>query len=348
MKISPYSHLAALFEVSLTQAVADLKPERAFVAYRNRDNKNSEFPTPYATQNFDMARLFVDEDISTDLVRLTLREGQPQLIVDAISAPGLSNSTSVILSGLRSVLTVPLRLSNGLTVGLFYVDNRIVAGAFKKPHQDRLCEIAEETIAQLSATEQKMRDAPTDTISDDPLPEVKQAVLAAAERGSFTEGLARIEQWIRGRSESVELGLGYGVKGRILQRMGNLDAALEAVAVAVYILGNLAVGTQGEHYPIVLNNLAGLHVEKQNYHRAHGLFEAAEACWNRLCRNEEKHLGGLAGTQYNLGKMFQEMSDPRAGEWLNKALSTSERAFGADHPRVMKVRDALSTLGTQV
>lgn len=344
MKISPYSHLASLFEVSLTQAVNELKPERAFVAYRSRDNKSAEFPTPYATQKFDMARLFVDEDISTELVRITLREGQPQLIVDAISTPGLTNSTSVILSGLRSVLTVPLRLSNGLTVGLFYVDNRVVTGAFKEPHLERLSEIAAETMGHLSSIEQKMREAPTDIVLHDPFPDVRQAALSAAERGSFTEGLAKIEQWIRGRADSVDLGLGYGVKGRILQQMGNLDSALEAVAVAVYILGNLAVGTQGEHYPIVLNNLAGLHVEKENYHRAHGLFEAAEACWNRLCRNEQKHLGGLAGTQYNLGKMFQEMGDPRAVGWFEKALTTSEQAFGADHPRTLKVREALSAI----
>lgn len=343
MQFSDYTHLASLFEASLTEAVNELKPERAFVAYRTRGKKSEEHPTPYATQGFDMADLFVDEDISMELVRTTLVEGQSHLIVDAVRTPGLTNRTSVIISGLRSVLTVPLRLSNGLTVGMFYLDNRMVTGAFKAPHQERLKEIAAATVNHLSVTEQRMREAPTDIVVHDPFPRVRQAALSAAERGSFTEGLATIEQWMRGRPESVDLGLAYGVKGRILQQMGKLDSATDAVAVAVYILGNLAVGSN-EHYPVVLNNLAGLHVEQKNYKRAHGLFEAAQACWNRLCRIDPKHLGGLAGTQYNLGKLFRELRDPNAVQWLEKALDTSQRAFGPDHSRTLKVRQTLEEL----
>lgn len=345
MQFSPFSHLAGLFEVSLTEAVNQLKPERAFIAYRRRDQPVSEPPTAYATHGFEMAGLFVDEDISMELVRTTLHEGKPQLIVDAISTPGLTNRTSVIISGLRSVLTVPIRLSNGMSVGLYYLDNRVVTGAFKKPHEQRLSELVEDTLAHVSLVEQKMKDAPTEICLHEPLAEVKQQALMLAEKGHYTEGLARIEQWIRGREESVDLGLAYGVRGRILQQMGQPDSALESVAIAVYMLGNRTASANCEHYPLVLNNLAGLHVEQGNSRRAHGLFEAAEGVWNRLCRSDSRHLSGLAATQYNLGKLFLQMPDEKeAGRWFQKALDTSGRAFGPEHPRTTKIRKALEAL----
>ena len=166
MELSSFQHLAGLFEAGLTNAVEELKPERAFVAYRGRKAESQEFPKVYATHSFSMSGLYTDEDISTEVIRKTLREGKSQLIVDAISTPGLTNRTSVILSGLRSVLTVPLRLSNGMTLGLFYADNRVKAGAFKKDHQEILSLTAAELVKELPSVEAAMRHQPDTPIQE--------------------------------------------------------------------------------------------------------------------------------------------------------------------------------------
>lgn len=344
MESGSFQHLAGLFEAGLTEAVSALRPERAFVAYRSRKAETADFPTPYATHGFSMAGLYVSEDISTEVIRQTLREGKSQLIVDAISTPGLTNRTSVIISGLRSVLTVPLRHSNGLTVGLMYVDNRVKAGAFKKHHEELLSDKVAELMGDLSAVERRMYEARGEICTQAKLPEVRQKALALASQGKYTEALSQIEQWIRGREESEELGLAYGVKGRILQQMGQMTSAFEAVAVAVFLLGQAARGTN-EHYALVLNNLAGIHVALDNLHRAHGLFIASSSYWARLAKSDPKHFAGLAATQYNLGKFHQELeSEGEAKEWFEMALMSCREAYGDDHPKTQKILQSLESV----
>ncbi len=345
MQLTDFQHLAGLFEAGLTIAVGELNPERAFVAYRGRKSESADEPTPYATHGFSMAGLYVDEDISTEVIRQTLREGKSQLIMDAIRTPGLTNRTSVIISGLRSVLSVPMRHSNGLTLGLIYVDNRVKAGAFKQEHEAILTSVADDIVQSLSTVEQRMRDRSGEVTSQLSLSEVRQITLAAAERGEFTKGLSTVEQWIQGREESDELGLAYGVRGRILQQMGHLQSALESVAVAVYILGNGRSATNNENYALMLNNLAGIHVVLENFARAHGLFTASAAYWTKLANSDAKHFGGLAATQYNLGRLHQRSnSNETAVGWYEKALASSQQAFGYDHPRTLKIKQSLDSL----
>jgi len=343
MELCSYEHLAGLFEAGLTNAVSELKPERAFIAYRARKAELKDFPTPYASHGFALAGLYVDEDISTEVLRKTFQEGKSQLIIDAISTPGLTDRTSVVLSGLRSVLTVPLRHSNGLSLGLMYLDNRIKAGAFQPQHQALLTDLADRMVSEVSAVEARMRAKPSEVLSHEALADVRQKALSLSAKGNYTVGLSTIEQWICGRPEGEDLGLAYAVKGRILQTMGQMQGALEAVSVSVYLLGNLA-GGQNEHYPVALNNLAGLHVALGNLERANGLFIASASYWSRLTRSESRHLGGLAATQYNLGKLHQELKQATAArDWFEKALENSEQAFGADHPKTLKIRDCLES-----
>jgi tetratricopeptide (TPR) repeat protein len=288
-----------------------------------------------------MAGLYVNEDISTEVIRQTLREGKSQLIVDAISAPGLTNRNSVILSGLRSVLTVPLKHSNGLILGLLYADNRVKAGAFKRNHQELLRGVAQRLVAELPKVEARIKETPSYSPSTSDLEEVRQKALALAAKGSFTEGLSTVEQWIAGRPESHDLGIAYGVKGRILQQMGQMSPALESVAVAVYILGQRST-TNNEHYALMLNNLAGLHVALDNHHRAHGLLTASASYWARLANSDSRHYPGLTATQYNLGKLHQELGSPKdARLWFEQALASSRKAFGENHPKTAKIQSCL-------
>jgi hypothetical protein len=341
MELDSFDHLAALFEAGLTNAVSELKPERAFVAYRGRSTEHSEFPTPYATHGFSMAGLYVNEDISTKVISQTLREGKPQLIVDAVSTPGLTNRTSVIISGLRSILSVPLRHPSGLTLGLLYVDNRVKIGAFKKNHEEILTDTAQQLVERLGPVEQKMKAVGNEPSCHDPFEKIKSEALELTEEGRFTQALGTVESYIFGRHEGEELGLAYGVKSRVLQQMGQPLSALEAASVAVFLLGQTASG-RSEHYALMLNNLAGLHVEMGHLHRAHGLLTASEAYWTRLANHDERHAAGLCATQYNLGKLHVKMDQLDDGrKWFEQAMVVCGEAFGPEHPRTLKVNEAL-------
>lgn len=344
LDLSSFDHLAALFEAGLSNAVAEVKPERAFVAYRGRSGEHTEFPTPYATHGFSMAGLYVNEDISTKVIDQTLREGKSLLIVDAVSTPGLTNRTSVIISGLRSILTVPLRHPSGLTLGLLYVDNRVKIGAFKDTHREILTQTANQLVERLGPVEQRMKAAGREPSCHDPFEKVKSEALSLSEQGRFTQALGTIESYLFGRHEGEELGLAYGVKSRILQQMGQSHSALEAAAISVFLLGQAASG-RSEHYALMLNNLAGLHVEIGNLHRAHGLLTASEAYWTRLANHDNRHAPGLCATQYNLGKLHSEMGDQEeAKRWYDQALLNCRETFGPDHPRTQKIEETLKTL----
>jgi len=45
-----------------------------------------------------------------------------------------------------------------------------------------------------------------------------------------------------------------------------------------------------------------------------------------------------------LGKLHQELKQATAArDWFEKALENSEQAFGADHPKTLKIRDCLES-----
>ncbi|MFA5508430.1 MAG: tetratricopeptide repeat protein [Vulcanimicrobiota bacterium] len=342
--LGTYDHLAALFEAGLSSAVAEVKPERAFVAYRGRTADHLEYPTPYATHGFSMAGLYVNEDISTKVIEETLREGKSLLIVDAVSTPGLTNRTSVILSGLRSILTVPLRHPNGLTLGLLYVDNRIKIGAFEDRHRDVLTRAASELVEKLGPVERKMKEAGREPTCHEPFEKIKTEALSLAEQGRYTQALGVVESYLFGRHEGEDPGQAYGVKSRILQQMGQLDSAMQAAAISVFLLGQKASG-RNEHYALMLNNLAGLHVEMENLVRAHGLLVASQSYWTRLANYDSRHAGGLCATKYNLGKLHAQMGNPEeAKRWFDQALLASRETYGEDHPRTQKIAETLASL----
>src|SRR5579883_2854066 len=131
--------LRELFERALSSLLTELNPERAFVAYKEKDAQ--EF-TPQGTHGIDPQAIFVAGEISTELLNQVTRDRKPVCLVDAISHPGLANRTSVILSGLRSIVCAPLLHPSGLVVGLIYADNWLKAGAFNDDHLNFVTKLA--------------------------------------------------------------------------------------------------------------------------------------------------------------------------------------------------------------
>jgi hypothetical protein len=88
-------HICELFERGMQKVLAELRPERAFLAYREKSQASAPFPTPYVVHGFSLANLFTTEDISTEIIRTSLTSGQATLLADAMNAPHLNSRASV-------------------------------------------------------------------------------------------------------------------------------------------------------------------------------------------------------------------------------------------------------------
>lgn len=334
-------HLPQLFEWGITKIVAELKPERAFIACRPRGAEAAKFPIPYSVQGLSLANLFVSEDLSTGVVQQTLRSDEGSLVVDAISSPELSLHTSVVLSGLRSILTTPLRHPSGLNLGLIYADNRVKTGAFKNEHLEFADRIAAQMIAPLGQIEKRERTAPTEILSEEPFDETKSKALRLFREGQLGQSLKTLEDWAQGKEASEEVGVAHGIRGRILEQSGRLEESVEALSKSIWLLGSRAT-TANEDYALMLNNLAGVHVALGNDTRALGLLTTSSEHWKRLKLPENRQLQGFAAATYNMGSLALKMGDAaQAVAHLTEALAASEKAFGKDHARTEKVRNTL-------
>lgn len=341
MQFDSCQHLPELFEWGLTRIVDELQPERAFIACRQRGCEAATFPTPYAVQGLSLANLYTSEDLSTEVMRQTLRRDEGRIEVDAIANPELSLHTSVVLSGLRSILTTPLRHPSGLNLGLIYADNRVKSGAFGDHHLEFANKIAAEMVAPLGQIEKREREAPTDILSNLPFPQIKAKAMAAYKGGQLEEALSLLSDWVQGKEPSEEVGVAHGIRGRFLEKAGKLERAVEALSKSVWLIGSGAT-TPNENYGLMLNNLAGVHVALGNDRRALGLLTTSSEHWKRLKLPEGRHLAGLAAATYNMGSLYQKIGQSdKAVPHLTKALAASEKVFGVDHPRTLKIKAAL-------
>jgi signal transduction histidine kinase len=118
--------LNPLLAYAVQEAMALVHAERGFIVLIGNDGQ------------FDF-RVMLDADgnkledaedqVSQSILRLTLEENEPQVILDAMSDPRLKEASSVLHLRLRSVICVPL-IAHGRTLGALYVENRTARGVF--------------------------------------------------------------------------------------------------------------------------------------------------------------------------------------------------------------------------
>ena len=209
-----------------------------------------------------------------------------------------------MISGLRSVLTVPLRHQNGLVVGLIYADSRALAGAFGPSHLELAKSLGQKMLEPLAFVEKRMKAERSPILLERNFDEVKREALVVARDGRSREGVELLETWIKGREPSHELGMAHGVRGRILDQSGDFEGALEALSCSVWMLGRGVTGAD-ENLSLMLNNLAGVHVSLGNHERALGLFKTSVDHWKRLSLPNDRQNAGMAATCYNLGTLHQ-------------------------------------------
>ncbi len=111
-------HVRSLYEQAFGQAMVfageGLRAERAMVTYAGNGR----------LYHLDPASLWTTELISLSILRTLIEAGEPRLLVH-LKEPDKFEVTSVMLTGITSVLFVPIRSRGGEICGFYYMDNRI-------------------------------------------------------------------------------------------------------------------------------------------------------------------------------------------------------------------------------
>lgn len=116
-----------------------LEAERGFIMLFDPSLGEME---AYATVNIDSDALLVTEPVSQTVLDKVVSSGRSIIIYDALDDSRFADKTSVVLSGLRSIVCVPI-LAKGGVLGIIYADNRTKSNAFKDEHSMFLKELSE-------------------------------------------------------------------------------------------------------------------------------------------------------------------------------------------------------------
>ncbi|MBS2039747.1 GAF domain-containing protein [bacterium] len=139
---------AEVCQVALDLVVERLKPERALIFYGYDANDQL---LPQVGHNLDPRTVLDMGDVSLGILQDAMEAGEAKMLVDAMKDPRFGERTSAVLSGIRSVLSCPIRDGNGEIEGLVYLDSRIQSAAFKQADLPWLNELAEAIQQRLSA-----------------------------------------------------------------------------------------------------------------------------------------------------------------------------------------------------
>jgi len=122
-----------------------LNAERVLIALRSTETGKLE---ARAGHGLDIENVLIAGDVSLSIANEVLEKGQPVVSFDASDDRRYVDKTSVVISGLRSVLCVPLK-THARVWGYIYVDNRKDTGVFFDKHLRSLSQFADWLITVL-------------------------------------------------------------------------------------------------------------------------------------------------------------------------------------------------------
>lgn len=339
-----------IFEYALDAMLAHLSPERALVACRDQD---TEELTAQATHGLDPQTVFLAGEISTEMIKTVMRDKQPMLLVDAARDPKMNDRTSVILSGLRSIVCSPILHASGLVQGLVYADNRIRAGAFGQPHEDwctKLAAMIAQRLSQIERAQAAEKAARPQPVALSPVDEVawtaqRQRAFALFREGKHPEAIAELKQ-------AAAQAMAWGPKdprpGRILgelaemQRQGQVHVDAERNFLqAIDHLEKLGTAYRNELAPVI-TNLATLYFAQGNSMRSEGLYRRALEIWQTQISADDKRLAPLF---FNLATLRRSAgAHEEAKKLFERALLIAEKNWGSEHANSIRCRAALSEM----
>lgn len=137
-----------VYQAGLDLVLERLKPERALIFY---GYDAQEQLSPQVGHNLDPKTVLDMGDVSLGILQDAMEAGEAKMLVDAMKDPRFGERTSAVLSGIRSVLSCPIRDASGEIEGLIYLDSRIQSAAFKQADLPWLNELSEAMQLRLSA-----------------------------------------------------------------------------------------------------------------------------------------------------------------------------------------------------
>ena len=123
----------------LDEVISVLRAERGFLMLK-MENGDFEFRVARGLEQQNISD--PSYQISTSIIERVKRGSKAVLISDALEDERFNTQNSVLVLRLRSILCVPLNYKGSL-IGLIYVDNRLLSGAFSKDDLELLSAIAD-------------------------------------------------------------------------------------------------------------------------------------------------------------------------------------------------------------
>jgi signal transduction protein with GAF and PtsI domain len=125
----------------VTSIAESIHAERAFIMLKHAITGELKVCGSY---RIDPDLVMTTGDVSQTIITMVLEDKKPIVSVDAMKDPRFQDRTSIVLSGLRSILCVPV-IVRGRLAGLIYFDSRAQTVSFKTAHLDLLAETLETT-----------------------------------------------------------------------------------------------------------------------------------------------------------------------------------------------------------
>lgn len=124
---------------TLNEVLLTLKLERAVILLHDEQGWKVVCSHEIPTENF-----WVAAPISQTILRRAIDQKEPIFLVDALGAPEYASQASVVISGLRSVASVPVLNKHGEVVAVVYADHLVQKNAFGPAELETLKELASE------------------------------------------------------------------------------------------------------------------------------------------------------------------------------------------------------------
>lgn len=127
-----------ILDACLNIIVQQVESERGFIMLYD---SNFEELNVFAANNIDPDTLSTTAEVSQTIINSVFKDEKAIISTNALDDPRFSDRSSVVISGLRSVLCVPISIESGL-IGLIYMDNRLRIGAYRQKHLEFLTQCA--------------------------------------------------------------------------------------------------------------------------------------------------------------------------------------------------------------
>lgn len=307
-----------VYRLTLARMLDTFSCDRAFVAH---GPLIEGVPKPRVSHGILLDSFFTSGELSLGTVRQVVEKGNPLLVFDALEDPKMNERTSAILSGVRSVMCVPVKGEQNQVAGVLYLDSRVKKQAFDPTHLKSLEDMALAAGQRLIAIGNQPAKPPLGKLQDLRV----KAIQSYRERD-----LDEAETWLVAAREmaresggrSLDFSRSLSDLGQLFLRSGRIEESRPLLREALEI--------SEEHLPGVeqiasLNNLAGIAFVEGDFHQADSLLRRAKALTRKFPAQN-------VCVCCNLAKLALRRNRPDEAEAFLAEAKASTNELPDDHP----------------